>query len=383
MEKLFAVSSPGLEPFTATELDRLGLLSNNVASSPPSLESGGVEFFGNEQAIYQANLHLRTASRVLVRLGDFHAAAFSELRRYAQRLTWHRFIHPGQNVDVRVTCHKSRLYHSSAVAREVIKAINATLSKPVVTIKSNEDQTGELPQLIVVRLMNDHCTISIDSSGHLLHRRGYRLATAKAPLRETLAAGLLFASGWDSVSPMMDPFCGSGTIAIEAAMFALQIPPGKSRKFAFMDWPGFQPELWSATLNPSELEPRGSRTEVKFNASDRDEGAIQIAISNAQRAGVAQYIDFSSRSVSDIQPEGKGWLITNPPYGIRINQNKDLRNLYAQFGNILRSKCQGWNFSIMCNDMTLLRQLQLPLDAQLSLVNGGIPVRVARGSVPE
>jgi putative N6-adenine-specific DNA methylase len=166
-------------------------------------------------------------------------------------------------------------------------------------------------------------------------------------------------------------------------MFALQIPPGKSRQYAFMDWPGFLPELWSATLNPSELEPRGSRTEVKIKASDRDEGAIQIAICNAQRAGVEQYIYFSSRSVSDIQPEGKGWLITNPPYGIRINQNKDLRNLYAQFGNILRSKCRGWNFSIMCNDMTLLRQLQLPLDAQLSLVNGGIPVRVARGTIPE
>jgi putative N6-adenine-specific DNA methylase len=381
MEKLFAVSPPGLEPFTALELVKLGLLKDKSAS--PGYYIGGVEFLGNLQDIYQANLHLRTASRILVRLGDFHAAAFSELQRHAQSLPWHRFIAPGQSVDVRATCHKSRLYHSSAVAREVLKTINSTLAKPVISIKSSEDQGGDYPQLIVVRLVSDHCTISIDSSGHLLHRRGYRLVTAKAPLRETLAAGLLIASDWDPLTPILDPFCGSGTIAIEAAMLALKIPPGISRQFAFMNWPDFQADLWSAILNASQpMQPNDPKA-VNIFASDRDAGAIKVATGNAERAGVSQYIEFSLRAVSAIQPQGKGWLITNPPYGIRVSENKDLRNLYAQLGNVMRQKCQGWHFSIMCSDLVLLHQLGLPLETHLSLVNGGIPVRVARGIVTE
>lgn len=380
MDRLFVVSPPGLELLTVLELDRLGLLKNETAS--PGYETGGIEFSGTLQSIYQANLHLRTASRVLVRLGEFHAAAFSELQRHAQNLPWHRFIIPGQVVDVRATCHKSRLYHSSAVAREVLKAINSTLSKPVVSIKSSEDQEGECPQLIIVRLVNDHCTISIDSSGDLLHRRGYRLATAKAPLRETLAAGLLLASTWNSSSPLIDPFCGSGTIAIEAALLALQIPPGLSRQFAFMDWPDFKADLWVSIREASQLAQTSPRGDVKIFASDRDAGAIKVATCNAERAGVSHCIEFSERAVSAIQPYGKGWLITNPPYGVRISDNKDLRNLYAQLGNVLRQKCPGWHFTIMCSDITLLHQLKLHIDTNLSLVNGGIPVRVARGTVP-
>jgi putative N6-adenine-specific DNA methylase len=234
--------------------------------------------------------------------------------------------------------------------------------------------------------VNDQCTISIDTSGELLHRRGYRLAIAKAPLRETLAAGLVLASGWDCTSPLLDPFCGSGTIAIEAALIARQIPPGRSRNFAFMNWPDFQPEHWTKIIN--SLSPQtgndhsGHSGDVKIFASDRDAGAIQIAISNAERAGVSQHIEFTQRSVSAIDPGGKGWLVTNPPYGVRVSENKDLRNLYAQLGNTMRFKCQGWVFAILCNDLALLRQLNLHLDTSLPLVNGGILVRIARGTVP-
>jgi putative N6-adenine-specific DNA methylase len=386
MLTLFAVSPPGLEPITTIELQQLGLLSTGSIQSQPTPEPGGVEFRGEIDALYRANMFLRTASRVLLRLGEFHAAAFSELKRHTQQLPWKQFIHPGQNVAVRVTCHKSRLYHSTAVAREVIAAIDAVLGKPVVPSKANDEQLGVVPQLIVVRLINDLCTISIDTSGYLLHRRGYRLATAKAPLRETLAAGLLLASNWDCLSPMLDPFCGSGTIAIEAALLAYQIPPGIARDFAFMDWPDYNRHLLSSIRSVPLHKPVGGIPDKLNNrmilASDRDAGAIRAAQSNAERAGVAQYIEFSQRTVSAVDPAGKGWIITNPPYGIRVSENKDLRNLYAQFGNVLRSRFSGWYFTIMCSDVLLLHQLKLPLDTSLSLINGGIPVRVGQGIVP-
>lgn len=388
MEKLFAVTAPGLESFTTQELQRLGLLLSPTSTSiseerrtPHKIIelSGGVEFTGNTVSIYRANLSLRTASRVLLRLGEFHAAAFSELVRHTQKLPWERFLNPGADVAVRVTCHTSRLYHAAAVAREVTKAISDHLGKRSELKKFDENSLDPLPQLVIVRLVNDQCTISIDTSGGLLHRRGYRLETAKAPLRETLAAGLLLASGWDAQSPLMDPFCGSGTIPIEAALLACNIQPGIHRHFAFMNWPGFQAEVWNKLLQES-LESQIEKTSPIWG-SDRDAGAIQIAQANAERAGVSHDIQFTHCAVSAIEPTGVGWVVTNPPYGLRLSANKDLRNLYAQFGKVLHLKCPGWHITILCSDMNLIHQIGIRLDTHLTFINGGVPVRVARGTV--
>ncbi|MBM3132685.1 MAG: class I SAM-dependent RNA methyltransferase [Chloroflexi bacterium] len=387
MEKVFAVSAPGLEPFTAQELRELGLLASasastaEVQSSPAGAddEGGGIEFEGDLSAIYRANLWLRTASRVLVRLGEFHAAAFSELRKKAGRLAWERYLAPGQPVALRVTCRKSRLYHENAVAERIAGAIGDRLNRPPPMAKFDEKAEEEPPQLIIVRIVNDHCTISVDSSGALLHRRGYRQAIAKAPLRETLAAGMIMASGWDRASPLIDPFCGSGTIPIEAALMVRGIAPGRARRFAFMHWPGFDPVLWKTLLAESE---RRLRAEIpKIAASDRDAGAIRMARANAERAGVAEAIEFSCRAVSAIEPTGTGWVVTNPPYGLRVSANKDLRNLYAQFGNVLRAGCPGWHIALLCSDLRLLGQMGMRLDSSLSVDNGGITVRLARGIV--
>jgi putative N6-adenine-specific DNA methylase len=400
IEKLFAVCAPGLEPFTALELNHLGLLSQvQKGEAPESVkparaaqeEAGGVSFSGDLKAIYLANLHLRTTSRVLVRLGEFYAAAFSELRKKAARLAWERYLRPGQPVAIHVTCHHSRLYHSDAVAERIAGAIGDCLGQSPQVMKYNPGESHSYPetklqpQVIIVRLVYDLCTISVDSSGELLHRRGYRLATAKAPLRETLAAGMLLGSGWDRISSLVDPFCGSGTIAIEAAMLALGIAPGRSRRFAFMEWQNFDPALWDNILKENSLQmkklEKESRSRLDILASDRDAGAVQMAQANASRIGVEQQIEFSCRAVSAIEPAGIGWVVTNPPYGLRVSANKDLRNLYAQFGKVLKSKCLGWQVAILCNDFQLLRSTGLQLDASLSFVNGGIPVRLARGIV--
>jgi putative N6-adenine-specific DNA methylase len=236
-----------------------------------------------------------------------------------------------------------------------------------------------------VRLVRDQCTISIDSSGALLHQRGYRLAGAKAPLRETLAAGILLAAGWDAVSPLLDPFCGSGTIAIEGALLAAGLPPGRSRRFAFMDWPDFDPALWAGLLESAAAEVKMSRPAPIIQASDRDAGAIAAAQENAQRAGVEGAVEFSRRAVSAIEPPaGPGWVVTNPPYGVRLDERDDLRNLYAKFGNTLRLLCPGWRVAFLSASLQLARSTGLPLDPSqtLPLVNGGLRVQLVQARVP-
>ena len=386
MPNFFAVCAPGLEPFTARELVDLGL---RIAGSLPASSGesavmdegegeGGVEFRGSFADLYRANLHLRTASRVWLQLGSFFADTFSDLGRRAKRFVWEDYLKPGLPVSLRVSCHRSKLFHSGAVAERVGESIGARLGRIPPAGKLKEDADG--PQLIMVRLVENRCTISMDSSGALLHRRGYRLATAKAPLRETLAAGMLLASGWDLTSPLLDPFCGAGTIPIEAALMARRIAPGLRRRFAFMDWPTFDEAIWER----QRAEAREVRVKSRplLIASDRDAGAIQAALANAERAGVADGIDFSCRALSAITPPpGSGWVVTNPPYGVRMGAPEDLPKLYTRFGRVLRMKCPGWRVTLLGNSTQLLSATGLNFDLGISTRNGGVKVRLARGRV--
>ncbi len=387
---LFAVAAPGLEPLVAQELRQLGL--------PAEASTGGVAFRGSERDLYRANLHLRAASRVLLRVGtEFYAASFSELRAKGSRLPWQNFLQPGQPVAIKATCHKSKLYHSDAVAERVAGAIEDRLGQPVVQVKGSAEvegegeaehaQPGEAPALVSVRLVRDMVTVSVDTSGALLHQRGYRLATAKAPLRETLAAGMLLASGWDRDAPLLDPFCGAGTLPIEAALLALNLAPGRLRRFAFMQWPGFQPEVWQALLAEAEAARTGAAPVIV--GSDRDAGAVEAAEANAARAGVAEHVQFTRRAVSALErpegpPPGRGWVVTNPPYGVRVQESGDLRNLYAQFGKTLRARCPGWQVAMLTGDQRLGHATGLPFDEHrsLRLINGGLRVTLLQGQVP-
>lgn len=376
-QRLFVVTAPGLEAFTAREMRALGLAGKRVGQ--PTV--GGLEFAGSLRDLYRLNLHLRTASRVIVRLGEFYAAAFSELRTKASHLPWERYLRPGQPVAVRVTCHQSKLYHSDAVAERVLGAIGDRLGIPAEPAAWDEDSSEAPPQGVVVRLSNNMCTVSMDSSGALLHRRGYRLATAKAPLRETLAAAMLLASGWNMEAPLLDPFCGSGTIPIEAALLAQRIAPGKIRRFAFMDWTSFEADLWTEEHAAAIAAEREAMPLLL--ASDRDAGAIRAAEANAGRAGIAGAITYTCQAVSAITPPpGPGWVVTNPPYGVRVSADKDLRNLYAQLGHVLRLRCPGWQVALLCNSLPLLHQIQMSLDTSRSWVNGGLRVMLACGTVP-
>jgi len=375
MESMFAAAAPGLETFTALELARLGLPRENAVEDPLG---GGVAFEGPLELVYRANLHLRTASRVLLRVGSFRAAAFSELRKKASRLPWERFFEKGRPVAVRATCRSSKLYHSEAVAERVVGAIGDRLGAPAERVKAADDEAQSPPQLVLVRFVDDVCTLSVDTSGALLHRRGYRLATAKAPLRETLAAGLIAASGWDGTSPLVDPFCGSGTIAIEAALLALGRAPGASRRFAFMEWPCFDRALWERVVAETTAPP--AKAQLSIAGFDRDAGAVRMASENAARAHVAELIRFGKSAVSSLEPPcKKGFIVTNPPYGHRLGEGEELRDLYARFGAVLRERCPGWRVAVLCSDKRLLAAMRLDLDTSLSFSNGGLRVYVARG----
>ncbi len=383
--RLFSVTVPGLEPFTRQELAALGIKTARAtpaqaAAGEPREEAGGVEFDASLTDLYRANLYLRTPNRILARFGQFYAAAFSELRKKASRLPWEQHLHPGQPVALRVTCHKSRLYHSGGVAERIAGAISDRLGKPSSQVKF-DDNAAQPPQLIIVRLVHNQCSISIDTSGALLHRRGYRLETAKAPLRETLAAGMLLASGWDAASPLIDPFCGSGTIPIEAAMLARRIPPGLQRRFAFMDWPHYDAHIWQTIHKEAEKIILPDSPAVIL-ASDRDEGAVRIAHANAERAGVLNDIQFACQAFSAIQPPAStGWLVTNPPYGVRVSPTKDLRNLYTHLGDVLRDLCPAWHAGILCSDDILAGHTRIPYTQKIPLVNGGINVKLFNGFV--
>jgi putative N6-adenine-specific DNA methylase len=233
-----------------------------------------------------------------------------------------------------------------------------------------------------VRFLHDVCTISADSSGELLHRRGYRLATAKAPLRETLAAGVLMAMGWDGQEPLLDPMCGAGTIPIEAALIARRIAPGLARAFASERWPAAPVADFDALRARARAESL-PRARVPIFASDRDAGAIAAARANAERAGVAGDIEFRECALSGIAPPaGHGLLLTNPPYGARVGERNALRNLYAQLGKVARGACGGWTIALLSADRALEAQVKLPFTQALRFRNGGIPVRLVRGTVP-
>jgi putative N6-adenine-specific DNA methylase len=379
MEKYYAICTPGFERLAADELCRLGLLSP-ISSPELSQEPGGVEFEGDLEALYKANLHLRTINRILVRLGTFYATDYAQLRQNASRLPWKRYIAPGQPVAIRVSCSKSKLNIDTAVARSVVGALEERFGQVNPVQNWDDNAQPPLPQLIIVRLAHNRCTISLDSSGPHLHRRGYRLASAKAPMRENLAAGMLLLSGWDQTSPLLDPFCGSGTIPIEASLLASQIPSGFQRQFAFTHWLNFDSAIWEnlrQTASQQKTDPN-----ALILASDRDAGAIQIAQQNAERAGVLSSIHFSHQAVSAITPPTThGWLVTNPPYGVRVSPKHDLRDLYARFGQIAHEKCRGWRVAVMCNDDKLIAQTHFKITEKVPLSNGGIPVCIYLGKI--
>jgi len=375
--------APGLESLALAEAVSLGL--------PASLAEGGggIEWRGDLTSVLRANLGLRIASRVVVRVAQFKATSFAELEREARRIAWGRVIPAGSTVQFRVTCKKSRLYHSDAVAQRIADAIVRALPGTRVegaSSRSGEDDeetTVDAHQMLIVRMFHDQCTVSADSSGELLHRRGYRQAATRAPMRETLAAALLAASGWDGVAPLVDPLCGSGTIPIEAALRARGIAPGSERHFAVERWAGLSAAAATRVRVGMAADTRASAP-GPIAGSDRDAGAVASTLANAARAGVAADLTLTERAISALSLRAglPGWVVSNPPYGVRVGDADRVRDLWARFGSVLRERGRGWHVALLSPDPALERQLGLATTVAATTMNGGLPVRLIVGTVP-
>ena len=361
---LFAVCTPGLEPVLAAELGALGLQARSVP--------GGAELKGDARDLERLNLWLRTASRVLLRLGQVKATSFAELVRKARELPFETVARPGEAVALRVTCHKSRLYHSGAVAQRLHEALQERLGGAV-PLGDHDEEGAQPAQLLLARFDHDVCTVSADSSGALLHRRGYRLAQSQAPLRETLAAAVLLAAGYTGAEPLLDPLCGSGTIPIEAALIARRRAPGLARDFAFQRWPGHDARRFEA-LRGQAREQELLRAPAAIAGSDADTAAVAAARENSERAGVAGDLRLDQLPLREVHPgaPGPGLIATNPPYGVRVRG--DLPHLYAELGDLARRS--GFRVAALTADHRAAKRAGLPWKSLLRTLNGGLKVEL-------
>ncbi len=357
--EIFCACPPGLEPFLEAEALEAGFKGATATA-------GGVTFFGLWPNVMRANLTLRGASRVLARFAHFRSFNLSQLEKQTRELDWHTILRADVPVKVDVTTRKSKIYHAGAAKERIERAIHERLRAPI---------GGDNAIKIMVRIEDNLCTFSIDTSGDPLHQRGHKEAVGKAPMRENLASLFLRASGYDGTEPVLDPMCGSGTFPIEAAEIAAGLLPGRSRSFAFERLASFMPERW-AEMRSAETK---RETAVHFHGSDRNQGAIDNANANAKRAGVSGFCTFTQASISDLtRPDGPaGLVILNPPYGARIGDKKQLFALYGSLGKTLKTRFKGWRVAIITTDTGLAQTSGLPFTTTSAPIpHGGLKVRL-------
>jgi putative N6-adenine-specific DNA methylase len=359
---VFVSSAPGIEPLLRDELAALGMID-------PRVVPGGVEGLGHRRVLYRANLESGLGTHVLVRIGEVAGTEFAVLERRLRELPFERFLRPGAPRAFRVTARKSRLIHTGAIAERAARAVAARLGDDV---EASASPPGSQPVTIQIRMERDVATVSLDTSGEPLHRRGYRIATGKAPLREDLARALVIASGWDRSTPLIDPFAGSGTIAIEAAMLARGIAPGIGRRFAFEQTPLFDEAAWSAVREGSS----SAQSCPPIVAGDRDPAALAAARENAERASVLDSIELVHASVTEL-PFGtaRATVVTNPPYGVRLGEGDDLTPLYRALGRRCRELAPGSRIALATSDRRLGMRVHESLRTVFTTQSGGLRIR--------
>lgn len=359
--EIFLAAQPGLEAVLADEAREAGF-------APVTVLPGGVSCMGQWPDVWRANLVLRGAGRVLARIGSFRAFHLAQLDKRARKFDWAAHLRPDVPLRVEVTCRKSKIYHAGAATQRIARAITETLGAPV---------RDEAALRLMARIEDDLVTFSLDTSGEPLHRRGYKEAVGKAPLRETLAALFLRQCGFDGREPVLDPMCGSGSFVIEAAEIVAGLLPGRARRFAFEDLAGFDARAWQALR-----EARAPRaTSLRFFGFDRDAGAVRGATENAGRAGLGALAQFTCQPISALRrPEGPpGLVMVNPPYGARIGERKLLFGLYASLGEVLLREMRDWRVGIVSSDAGLVKATGLPfLPPGPPVAHGGLKVTLWR-----
>jgi len=354
--EIFLQAVPGLEENLAQEAAALGLTA-------PRVVPGGVICQGEMADIWRANLWLRGAGRVLARIAEFRVMHLAQLDKRAHKVDWLSVLRPDQPVRVDAVCRKSKIYHHKAAAQRIERALeDAGLSL-----------SSEAAIVVKARIEDDLCSISLDTSGESLHKRGHKEFIGKAPMRENLAFAFLRQCGFDGSQTVVDPMCGSGTFVLEAADMAAGLAPGRTRGFAFEQLAGFDAQAWEAM----KAEAKGHAPKARFYGFDRDDGAIRGARANAERAGLSDFTSFERQAISDLTPPDgpPGLVMVNPPYGARIGNRKLLFGLYGALGATLKAQFKGWRVGLVTSDGGLAKSTGLNWDTPAAPVAfGGLSV---------
>lgn len=335
----------------------------------------GVEFRGDKEVLYRANYTCRSALRIIKPIAVFDAPDEEVLYQEVKKIPWQEYLDNRSTFSIDGTTSYSRITHSKYLALK---------TKDAIVDKFRED-TGKRPSVdkynpdlrINVRLFRDACTISLDSSGESLHKRGYRVATGPAPLNEVLAAGMLMLTGFQGDAPFIDPMCGSGTLPIEAVLIAKKIPAGYFREsFLFQRWKDFDPDLWNQVKQ--EADDKIIPLKQAVFASDRSGRILQVARENIEKAGLTNDIQVRAAFVEDVEPPpGKGLMVTNPPYGERIKA-EDIQLLYSSIGDNLKQRFTGYTAWILSAHEEALKHVGLRASRKIELNNGPLLCKYLR-----
>jgi putative N6-adenine-specific DNA methylase len=365
IRRYFATVAPGLEPIAAQELVALG-----ATEVLPVF--GGVSFAGDKTLLYRVNLWGRTIYRILVPLKEFACTNGEQLYQAVQRLDWELYLTPAMTLAVDCTGSSGKLNHTHFSALQVKNAI-IDQQRTLYNERSSVD-TANPHVRVNLHLHQGKATLSLDSSGDSLHRRGYRPAVGVAPLKETLAAALLEFAQWHPGLPLLDPLCGSGTLPLEAGLKALNIAPGYFRKqFGFQSWLDFDPTAWQQLLNQA-LDGELTALPAPIYGSDQDFDTVQQAMANARLCGLEDKISFLHRELLEVEaPCDQGVFICNPPYGHRLGEEQELGALYKTLGDILKQRFKGWTAFILTGNRELAKQVGLRTAKRTAVYNGTLP----------
>lgn len=372
----FATCAPGIEPILHGEIKAAGF-------SKSERQVGGVRFEGTMRDAWKANLWLRTAVRVLRRETRFEAAAEGELDRGVAEVDWSQFLRPDGTLWIDAQAKESVLDHTQFLAQRVKDGIVDLVRASDGTRPAVDRETADVR--VHLHLYRDRATLSVDTSGASLHRRGWRTAQGRAPLAENLAAAVVLQSGWDRRSPLIDPFCGTGTLLIEGAMIAANAAPGLTRKrFGFETWADHDPAGWEAARREAESKVKIPR---KLRLVGSEESANRVAEAEAHLAGhrfvseLSEWASFERRAAEDFAPR-QGWngmVVSNMPYGERVGEN--VEPLHDTFGERLRT-LSGYSASLLTGSSHLAGLLRLSGATRTRVLNGGIECQLVTAQIP-
>jgi putative N6-adenine-specific DNA methylase len=373
----FAVTAPGLEKVCQKEFDSFPFL--NACSKAVK---GGVEFSGRVHCAYEANLYLRTSSRIMMRIGSFKASNFRQLEKKLSEFSWELFLNSHTPIQVKASTAHSRLYHTNAVQER----ISEILQKVSCYVPTSSMSLEDMNQMLYVRIVDDKVTLSLDSSGEILYKRGIKTHGGKAPLRETTACAALLLAGYDRQKPLIDPMCGSGTFSLEAAMMALNIPPGWFREFAFMHWPCFNAARWKyihdqaqkeflhvkqPMIFASDIDPQICQELKKCVAKNRFDDIIKVSDGH-------DFFTLYPKNLTDRQ----GLVVLNPPYGFRMNTlEANTEQFFREIFKKLKKDYKQWKVAMIIPHQRFAQRTTLGLKIK-PLFHGGLRLFLLYGTVP-